>query len=154
MSERFHYERTELTSSIVLWQLFGPAEPEGWEGFLRDATHWLSDQESRGNRWAVLIDPSKMTQVSTAARRVAGEWRRVNVALIANVCTRACYVADSPMIRGAITAVLWFAQPVVEVVVRRTQEEGQAWIEDRADSMEGEASIARLKASQIVNDAP
>lgn len=131
-SERFHYERKELTNEIVLWQLYGAPEISDWNSFLTDATLWLREHESRGRNWSVIVDPSQMTQVSAAARRAAGEWRRHHIPLIANVCTRACYVADSPMIRGAITAVLWFAQPVVEVVVRANQADAQKWLEERS----------------------
>lgn len=133
MSDLFHYERKEYSSGVVLWRLQGPSNPSAWAALLNEATQWMSEQESRGKRWAFIIDPSEMTKVSAAARRMAGEWRRTNMPLIANVCSRACYVADSPMIRGAITAVLWFAQPVVDVSVRATKEEAFAWITGPSD---------------------
>jgi hypothetical protein len=109
----------------------------------------MSEQESRGKQWAFIIDPSEMTKVSARARRMAGEWRRANMPLIANVCSRACYVADSPMIRGAITAVLWFAQPVVDVSVRATKEEAFAWISDLSDRstpLDGARSMREVDA--------
>lgn len=128
MSDDFHYERTTVAPDVVLWQMFGtPTEP-GWARILRDAEVWLNEQESRGRKWGMIIDPTEMTGISANMRRSAGNWRGDNMPLIANTCICASYVATSPVWRGAITAVFWFAKPVVPVSVRANQEEAFQWV--------------------------
>jgi hypothetical protein len=128
MSDSFHYERTTVAADVVLWQMFGPPDETRWERMLREAEAWLIEQEGRGRQWGMIIDPTEMTSVTANMRRAAGQWRARNMPLIANTCICAAYVATSPVWRGAITAVFWFAKPVVPVSVRANQEEAHQWV--------------------------
>jgi hypothetical protein len=128
MSDKFHYQRTTISSDIALWEMFGTASDAEWLGLLEDAERWLLEQESRGKKWGIVIDPSGMPAISADLRRAAGEWRALNMPLIANTCACASYVATNSMLRGAITAVFWFAKPVVPVSVHASQEDAHQWV--------------------------
>ena len=128
MAEPFSAERTIVSNDVVVWEMTGTPSEEEWRKLMDAAAMWLLEQESRGKRWGVIVDPSRMENVSAELRKMAGEWRARNMALIANTCTCASYVASSPVLRGAITAVFWFAKPVIPVSVRGTQEEAHQWV--------------------------
>lgn len=128
MSDKFQYRRTTVCSDITLWEMFGTASDLEWQGLLEVAERWLLEQESRGRKWGLIIDPSGMDAVSADQRRAAGEWRALNMPLIANTCTCASYVATNSMLRGAITAVFWFAKPVVPVSVHASKEDAHQWV--------------------------
>jgi hypothetical protein len=128
MSDDFHYERTTVAPDVVLWTMYGLPTDALWQELLDHAETWLNEQESRGKKWGMIIDPTQMTSVSANMRRMAGQWRGRNMPLIANTCICASYVAGSPVWRGAITAVFWFAKPVVPVSVRASQEEAHQWV--------------------------
>jgi hypothetical protein len=128
MPSDFHYERRIVAPDIALWEISGAPSDDQWRALMRDALAWLLEQESRGKKWGVVVDPSGMSGISAEIRREAGEWRAQNMALIANTCVCASYVASSAMLRGAITAVFWFAKPVVPVSVRASQEEAHQWV--------------------------
>src|SRR5690606_1089018 len=102
MSNKFHYRRTTVSGDIALWEMFGIPTDAEWQALLEVAERWLVEQESRGKKWGIIIDPSGMEAISTDLRRAAGEWRALNMPLIANTCTCASYVATNSMLRGAI----------------------------------------------------
>lgn len=99
-----------------------------WRSLLNGTGRWLLEQESRGRKWGMLVDPSGLVNISAELRNEAGRWRAENMALIANTCICASYVAPNPLLRGAIATIFWFARPVVPVSVRRTREEAHQWI--------------------------
>lgn len=128
MPSDFSYERRIISNDIVIWELSGMPTISEWRALLNSAGLWLREQESRGRKWGIVVDPSDLENISTEIRAEAGQWRAENMPLIANTCTCAAYVAPSPLLRGAITAIFWFAKPVVPVSVRATQEEAHQWI--------------------------
>jgi hypothetical protein len=96
---------------------------------MADATLWMSDLESRGQKSGVVVDPTEMISVDAEQRRAFGQWRAEHMPLIANTCICGSYVAPSSILRGAVTAVFWFAKPVVPVSVKATQQESIQWVE-------------------------
>jgi hypothetical protein len=128
MPSDFLYERRIITNDIALWELSGAPSIEEWRSLLDSAGRWLLEQESRGRQWGIIVDPSNLENISAEIRKEAGQWRAENMALIANTCICASYVAPSALVRGAITAVFWFAKPVVPVSVRGTQEDAHQWV--------------------------
>jgi hypothetical protein len=128
MPSDFFYERRIIANDIALWELSGSPTMDEWRSVMKIAGRWLLEQESRGRRWGIIVDPSGLLGISADIRKEAGQWRGENMPLIANTCICASYVAPSALLRGAITAVFWFAKPVVPVSVRSSQEEAHQWV--------------------------
>lgn len=128
----FHFSCRQLTPRIVLWEFHEHPSLDEWSAALARATEWLLDLERRGRRVLVVVDPSGMGNVDASIRSFAGEWRAQHLPLIANTCECAAYVADTPLVRGVLTAVFWFARPVIPVQIVASREEALAWVEARA----------------------
>ncbi len=128
MQGDFFYERRTISPDVTLWEISGSPTIGEWRSMLVVAGRWLQEQESRGRKWGIIVDPSGLATVPAEIRKEAGQWRAENMPLIANTCICASYVAQSPLMRGAITAVFWFAKPVIPVSVRSNQEEAHQWL--------------------------
>jgi hypothetical protein len=126
----FDFTYRELSPHITLWEVSGQPDSSGWARMLREWSAYLFQLELRGKRMSLLIDPSDLSPIDAALRRAAGQWRADNMALIANVVPCASYVAKNAWIRGAITAIFWFAPPVVPVGVKATRQEALTWIQN------------------------
>ncbi len=128
----FQFHRTTVEPEIAVFELAGSPTENEWLSCMRKAELFLMEVESRGrSQWAVVVDPSALDGVDARMRRLIGEWRAQNMALIANTCVCACYVAESAWLRGAITAVMWFAKPVIPVSTKATREEALLWVEQK-----------------------
>jgi len=127
----FHYERKELTPEVVLWAMYETPSVEDWQSFLADGTDWLLDLERRGCKIGVVVDPSGMGNANGSTRRAAGEWRASHLPLIANTCVCASYVAENSIMRSVLTAVFWFARPVIPVQICASRDEALAWVQAR-----------------------
>lgn len=114
--------------------------PSQWQAAMAAATLWMRDLESRGQYSGVVVDPTEMVRVGPWARRAAGHWRAENMPLIANSCTCASYVAPSALLRAAVTAVLWFAQPQIPTTVRASRGAAISWVEAEMQRLAGRSS--------------
>ncbi len=142
VSSPFHHQRKDLDDELVLWEMRGQPTDAEWAQVMTAAKRWLREQESRGRKWGIVVDPSGIENVTSTMRRAAGQWRSDNMPLIANTCECAAYVAPSTVIRSAIAAVFWFAQPVVPVSVKASQREAIDWVQSRLH--EGDEATAPL----------
>jgi len=124
----FRYERKQLAEDLVLWEAHGDPTPAEWSSCLDAVLEWLTEAERRGQRLRVLIDSTGMPTVRVQTRRAFAEWRARHLALIANAVARAAYVADGPLLRSVLTAVFWFAPPVVPVEIASTKREALIWL--------------------------
>lgn len=124
----FDFTYRLIDPRVTLWELSGQADPVGWTRMLREASRFLSQLEVRAQQMGIIIDPSELSPIDAGLRRDAGQWRAENMPLIANVVPCASYVAKSAWMRGAITAIFWFAPPVVPVGVKGTRKEAIEWM--------------------------
>lgn len=132
MPTQFQFHRTTVEPEIAVFELAGSPTERDWLGSMKQAELFLREVESRGHSsWAVVVDPSGLDAVDAGMRRVIAQWRAENMALIANTCVCACYVAESAWLRGAITAVMWLTKPVIPVSTKATREEALAWVEQK-----------------------
>lgn len=127
--DSYSFHITEERDRVVLWRLCGAPRRGEWLATMEAATLWLSDLESRGQRTGVVIDTSELLSTDAETLRIAGLWRAQQMALIANTCICACYVAPSALLRGAISAVFWLAGPVIPVTVKPSRDESLTWVD-------------------------
>ena len=131
--EIFKAKRKPLTARITLVTLSGAPSHAAFEAHLADMKSWLLGYQQRGERAILLIDPSAMTKLDASVRRVYGQWRAENIELIGQTVERAAYVANSALWRGILTAVFWFARPVVPVKLVPNQATGLEWIDKEGE---------------------
>lgn len=138
MPDRFQYQRTTVEENLSVFELSGVPSEDDWLAAMAQAEAWLLENESRGQtEWGVVVDASGMKSINANMRRLIGEWRAKNMALIANTCLCGAYVAESAWLRGAITAVMWFARPVIPVSVKATRPEALLWIREKRRELVG-----------------
>lgn len=138
MPDQFQYQRTTVEESISVFQLSGDPSETDWLTAMDKAESWLLENESRGQTdWGVIVDASSMKSINAHMRRLIGEWRAKHMALIANTCLCGAYVAESAWLRGAITAVMWFARPVIPVAVKATRAEALDWVRHKRRELAG-----------------
>ncbi len=125
----FHLEREAINARVTLVTLGGAASEAEFEARLEEIRLWLLDYEARGELAVLLIDPSAMTRLDASVRRVYGEWRAENIELIGKTVERAAYIANSSVWRGILTAVFWFARPIIPVKLVANRAAGLSWIE-------------------------
>lgn len=139
----FQFERKHIEDDLIVWETFGNPSTEEWIELLSAMEEWLTEAELRGRRFRLIIDATAMAPLASPARRLFGQWRAQNVALIANSVMCAAYVADSSWLRALLTATFWFAPPVVPVQIVGGREEAIRWVSG------GEFTEAALSARPV-----
>ncbi len=131
--ESFRLEREALTARITLITLDGAPSEASFKAELAVIRQWLVSSQKKGERVILLIDPSGMTKLDASVRKVYGQWRAENIQLIGQSVERAAYVANSALWRGILTAVFWFARPVIPVKLVPNRTTGLKWIESKGE---------------------
>lgn len=129
----FSWRREQLEGNIVLFEISGTPTEDGLNEYLAEVESFFSSLESRGQKICAVVDLAQMETASASHRSQLGTWRARHLALIANAVERAVYIAPSAMMRGMLTAVFWFAEPVVPVQVSKDRHEALTWL--RASSV-------------------
>lgn len=99
----------------------------------------------RKQRFAMLVDASRLTSSSAAQRRMYADWMRESEAPSKLYCLGMAVVMSSPIIRGAMQAVLWLFSPPVPIEVFARSDEARARIDEwlRAAGLGGTPTTAR-----------
>lgn len=105
------------------------------EGVLEDADieAWLSRSMrawDRG-RHLVLHVGMRATSLNAAQRKRLGDFTRKHEHRLAEVVIATAIVAESAVVRGAITAINWFAPPKFPQRVFSTRLEAETWLQER-----------------------
>ncbi len=130
----FRFSHRALNPRVTLWEMEGTPEALYWAAMFEEASRFLKDLEQRGKSTAVIVDSSDLTPIDAGMRKTAGQWRAENMALIANVVPCASYVAQRAWMRGALTAIFWFASPTIPVGVRASRDEALIWTEQHLNA--------------------
>lgn len=129
-SERSQFEGSfrDYAPGIHLVTLVGSPSEAEFSAFLQRTAVWLSTFQRQGIRARLIVDPSGLTRFDASLRGIYGEWRKDNMALIGASCARAAYVADGAIWRGVMTAIFWFAKPIIPVKTFPDQASAEAWV--------------------------
>ncbi len=94
----------------------------------------------------VLVDATKCGYVSAYARRRHAEWMRAHEDLIRTATLGVAFALDTPLVRGALTAILWLEPLSCPYVVVRDAATGlarcRAWLEGRGLSFHSSPPIS------------
>lgn len=105
----------------------GVVDDAAFERYLRDLVAVLDARAP----YALLADASRSGPPSAKQRRLQAECIRDYEAGFARYCRGAAFVIDAPLIRGALTAILWTQRLPYDHVVVPTRADALAWIEPR-----------------------
>lgn len=128
LAESFTGGRAEIFPGVFLITIAGAPTAEEFDGFLHDMADWLSAMRAGGEKISLIVDPSQLTRFDAHMRRSYGLWRGDHRALILASCSRAAYVTRDAMWRGIITAVFWFAKPVIPVELCASRQVALEWL--------------------------
>lgn len=82
----------------------------------------------RKKPYRLLIDANGMEVPNAEVRRHFVDFSTANSVLVTRLCQGEAYVIPSPLVRGALTAVMWLAPFKHPHKVFGTMEEGEAWL--------------------------
>ncbi len=132
----FSWRRESIDHQVVLFEISGVPTDEGIREFLNEVESFFRSLESRAQKVRAVVDLAQMEAATASHRSLLAQWRLGHQALIANAVERAVYIAPSAMMRGMLTAVFWFAQPVIPVQVSGSRQEALLWL--RANTVDNE----------------
>lgn len=106
-----------------------PSEPVSTEELLR-FVQTQRDMLAREELHGLICDARRTIVMPPNQRRIFGEWLVEAEEATAKYTVRLGIVFSNPLIRGAMTAVMWIKKPACETKVFATWGEARAWVED------------------------
>ncbi|HJL18674.1 MAG TPA: hypothetical protein RMH99_23635 [Sandaracinaceae bacterium LLY-WYZ-13_1] len=85
----------------------------------------------RGARYGVLFDATTAGRPPATQRRMMAEFMRRRRDELARRCVGGAFVITSPLIRGAMTAILWVAPMPFQHVIVSSAAEAEGWVRGR-----------------------
>lgn len=85
----------------------------------------------RGRRYGAVFDATRAARPSATQRRMMAEFINAREAELSRVCVGGAFVIDSPLIRGAMTAILWVASMPFPHTVVSSEAEALGWVRGR-----------------------
>lgn len=95
----------------------------------RVVTESLQDKVfARGEPYTLVIDATFAGVPDAAARQHFAEFSKRNAALTKRYCRAEAYVLPSAVLRGALTAIMWFSPFEYPHKIFATVDEARAWV--------------------------
>lgn len=85
----------------------------------------------RRQTYLQILDATHATPGTPYQRRIQAEWVGAHAPLIKRYTLGVAFVMPSPLIRGALTAILWFQRLPCPHLVMSTMDEAERWAIDR-----------------------
>jgi hypothetical protein len=134
-------------SPVLLARTFGPPRLDR----MNATNEWIGNQLRRarleGSRLAVVLDVSgRRSRPTPEQQRSMANWLTTNRELIEQSCVAWSMVVTSPILRGVLTAITWFAPFPCPMKVHASIDIGAAWCVDMLVSQ-------RVPVSALLRDA-
>jgi hypothetical protein len=95
---------------LVLITFEGTTSDSEWESFLRGLEATTARCFREEQRVGFVVDTTKGRPASAAQRRALADWMNAHDASSRATCAAFAFVIPNPVVRGALTAVLWLAR--------------------------------------------
>lgn len=105
----------------------GTVDDAAFQRYLDDLVSVLSVRRP----YVLLADATRSRPPSAKQRQMQAECIRAHERGFEQYCRGAAFVIDSPIIRGALTAILWLQRLPYEHIVVPTRADALAWLEPR-----------------------
>lgn len=119
--ENITFDESRLPLVVVTFR--GDATTEEFEEYLRR----LSANLARKQPTAIVIDSREFAVMPAAQRKRQAEWIDETRVVRTRYTLGTAFVINSPLIRGALTAIFWLTKYDTPYVVVPTLEEAEAW---------------------------
>ena len=86
-----------------------------------------------GKPFGLILDASSAGAPSASQRRAFADFGAQNKQALTKLCRGVAYVIESPVIRGALTAVFWINTPPYDYVVVPTLAAAEEWLAPRLE---------------------
>ena len=86
---------------------------------------------ARGQRYSIVLDATRAERPTAVQRKLQAEFVSANAATLKRLCVGGAFAIASPIVRGALQAILWVAPLPFEHVVFGTTQEAEAWVDAR-----------------------
>jgi hypothetical protein len=111
-----------------------------YDGEITDAAFRLHLNEyaeliRRGQRYGVIFDATRAARPSATQRRMMASFMTEHRADLARLCVGGAFVITSPLIRGAMTAILWISPMPFPHVVVASEAEALGWVRSRLSEL-------------------
>ena len=116
-------EFDESRFPLVVVTYRGIASTVEFEAFLARIGGWLA----KGRSYALVFDCSSAAVPSALQRRRFAEWTASHRGDLERLCVGKAFVITSPLIHGALTAVVWLQQLPYPHQVVATRKAAEAW---------------------------
>lgn len=103
------------------------------------------------DRFAAIVDATRVTATSATRRRAMTEWLRRHDGILRRRCAGAAFVLRSGLQHGVLTALLWVAPQPFEILTTTSLSDAHRWALARAgESGAGRPSLAPARLAQIL----
>lgn len=116
---------------IAVFTVEGNVTDEQIDELMRQGTELLM----RAEKYATVMDASRIGQVSAYTRSRSTEWQRRYRAELKQHCVGTAYVIPSPLVRFIAMTVLMVTQLPMPYTVVATEAEARAWAEKKLADM-------------------
>jgi hypothetical protein len=123
---------TRVFSPVLVLKTAGPPQLERMNATNEWIVQNLRAALASGTRHAVVLDVSgRRSRPTTEQQRAMAAWLATNRELLAEACVAWVMVITSPVLRGVLTAITWFAPFPCPMKVHGTVSQGIAWCVDK-----------------------
>jgi len=105
----------------------------------------MSEDVRQGRRGVILVDLLQAAPLAASQRRTSSAWMKQNLPLFSQAALGTAFAIESPLVRGVLTALLWFQPMDVPHEVVRDLDAGVRWAIKRFEA-ERIAVPERLRA--------
>jgi hypothetical protein len=108
---------------LVVVTFEGTVDDATFDGYLKR----MDDYVARRQRNAFVFDASGAGRTPAPQRRKQAEWMKINEATLRAFSAGCAFVITSPLVRGALTAILWLQNIPSPYTVVGTRSEAERW---------------------------
>lgn len=112
---------------LLLVRFDGAVDDDAFRGYLQELTAWLD----RGQRYAIVLDARTASPPPAHQRRMQADMIKAEAKRLKQLCVGGAFVIPSPLVRGALTAILWIQPLPWEHTVVADLEAAEAWARNR-----------------------
>ena len=119
---------------IIRVDLEGAQLDADLHAMIAEVTALMHDHQREKRKSAIVVDLSRAEALSARQRKLIGEWRAQVKDLTTKVAVGIAMVVTSPLVRGVLTAISWFAHEPVEVIYVDSLAAAYRWGVERCDA--------------------
>ncbi len=120
------YEVDESAFPLLVVRFVGPMTDADFQGYLDH----MENLRSRA-RNAAVFDATEAGHLPARQRRMQAEWLKTHRSMLQRYSVGSAFVMPSPIVRGALTAILWITDMPGPHTVVESRELAEAWAREQ-----------------------